>query len=456
MKTFTIITLTTMSLFGAATPLHVELDIYANKAFLKQSYEIGRHSQIVTKVPQNISLENIRYILPKMCRVDEKSLKKVEQDSLTQKSEQLSYKISALKAKSILLKTLSLKGEKDPNEIENLGNLLVEKLTANMLKIAQLKTELQDIKKAMAQNTKELKTTFRCKNYDEKVIIIYPLKNMKYTTFYNINANIPNKSVVLEKKASLFFDAQSSYENIDINIYSYRFNQSVTPQKFYPRYLGQKRDLLYAKVQKSPMMKSAPNISYSETETKSFYKIRNATLKKGEKNLLDIEKVVLDASFKSVIDGYGTNRAYLEATIKTDKNFSGGTANFFLNQNPISSRYLQKIKKDAVTKLYFGEDEHIQVQKELVKTLDEKTFFGDKKISTQNWKYTITSKKLFSTNIEFIERVPVSKDANIKVKTLALPKYNSQNANGKTIWNFNLEGGKKKEIIFGYEISKEK
>ena len=96
----------------------------------------------------------------------------------------------------------------------------------------------------------------------------------------------------------------------------------------------------------------------------------------------------------------------------------------------------RKFKKNIATKLYFGEDEHIQIKKELIKTLDEKTFFGDKRISTQNWKYTITNKKPYSTDIEFIERVPVSKNADIVVKTLAQPKFNSQGAKGKNYLEF--------------------
>ncbi len=146
----------------------------------------------------------------------------------------------------------------------------------------------------------------------------------------------------------------------------------------------------------------------------------------------------------------------MEATIKTKKDYSGAHTNYFLNQNPIAARYMGKIQKNRNTKLYFGEDEHIQIKKELIKTLDEKTFFGDKKISTQNWKYTIINNKPFATDIEFITRIPVSKDADITVKTLAQPKFDSQSAKGKTIWNFKLKKDGKKEIIFGYEVSNSK
>ena len=201
---------------------------------------------------------------------------------------------------------------------------------------------------------------------------------------------------------------------------------------------------------------NSPIVQHEELATKSVYKIKEAKLKSGENNLLHVDKEIVDASFKTTIDAYGSNKAYLEAIFKSKKEYSGAYANYFLNQNPIASRYMDKIQKDKETKLYFGEDEHIQIKKELIKTLDEKTFFGDKKISTQNWEYTITNTKPYNTKVEFITRVPVSKDGDIKVKTLAQPKFDSQNAEGKTIWKFNLNPKTNKKIIFGFEVSNSK
>ncbi len=246
---------------------------------------------------------------------------------------------------------------------------------------------------------KELKTSYTCKSTQSKLKISYPQDSIRYTPFYNISANINNKSLSIEKKATLFYSGVENYENVDLNIYSYRYNQNVAPQHFYPEYLGQKRVAPYAKTMMAmdSVQKSAPNIEkiqHQELATKSLYKIKSAKLKANENNLLHVDKEILNASFKTIIDAYGTNRAYMEASIKTKKDYSGAHANYFLNQNPIAARYMGRVQKDKETKIYFGEDEHIQIEKELIKTLDEKTFFGDKKVSTQNWKYTIKNKNL--------------------------------------------------------------
>lgn len=457
MKLLLILPLIGTALFATTTPLHVEIDIYSNKAFVTKSFELTDKKELLVKIPTNTHLQNIRYALPKECKITRSSILKQDHKEIEEKKAKLIIKIDALKAKELLLKTLSLETTKESAEIENISNYLVENLVENSLQIEALSAELQELSKSTKKLNNELKIEFTCMEYGETIKISYPKNGIKYTPFYNISANIPNKSITIEKKATLFLIGNQSFESVDLNIYSYSYNQKVAPQRFYPIYLGEKKAIQLTKSMIAMDSVAVSNseavaVSHQNLATKSLYRVKNVSLKNNENNLLNIDAEVMDASFKTVIDAYGSNRAYLETVIKTSKNYSAAKANFFLNQNPISARHISRIKKGKETKLYFGEDEHIQITKELIKTLDEKTFFGDKKISTQNWKYTISSKKPYSTNIEFIERAPVSKDGNIVVKTLAKPPFSSQSAKGKTIWRFKLNANAKKDIIFGYEI----
>jgi len=460
-----------IGLLATTEALHVNLDIYTNKSFLNKTFQLNQTGEINIKVPKYINLKDIRYKIGEQCQVKNTNLSNVKKGlslnmkALRDERDKKVYEIKALKAKDSLLKTLSLENIQDFSNIDAISSYLTKNLVENLIKIADLKKEIVKIDKKLKETNliqeefKILKTAYTCNSNKKEIKISYPLNSIKYTPFYDINANIHNKSVTINKRATLFYRGIEDYKNIDLNIYSYNYNQNVAPQHFYPKYLGQKREILYAKsamtmdsVQESSI--NTPRVQYQELDTKSFYKIKGTKLKSNEKNLLHVDKEIVNADFKTIIDAYGSNKAYMEATIKTKKDYSGAHTNYFLNQNPIAARYMGKIQKNSNTKLYFGEDEHIQIEKKLIKTLDEKTFFGDKKISTQNWKYIITNKKPYSTDIEFITRIPVSKDGDIVVKTLAKPKFNLQNAKGKTIWNFKLKKDGKKEIIFGYEISK--
>jgi hypothetical protein len=459
MKKLLLLATITATLFASVSPLHVELNLYTNKTLVNKTYALNSDGELTVKVPQNTAIENIKYSIEDGCEIQNSMIEKTQNENTDQRKQEITNQINALKAKENLLKTISLKDTKLNDEIDNISNLLVEKLTLNMSEIDRLNKELKELNKATKALDKNLKISFTCKKDNKHLTITYPSNSMKYTPFYDISANINNKSVLIEKKATLFYKGNEEYKDVDLNIYSYNYNQNIAPQNFYPRYLGEEK-IAFAKTMMAmdSVQRSAPKaeIEHKELATKSLYKIKGISLKPNEKNLLEIDKDLLDASFKTIIDAYGSNRAYLEATIKTEKDYSRAKVNYFLNKNPISSTYMKKIRKDKDTKLYFGEDEHIQVEKELIKTLDEKTFFGENKISTQNWKYTITNTKPYSVDIEFIERVPVSKDGDIKVKTLAQPKFDSQNAKGKTTWNFKLNANERKNIIFGYEVSNSK
>lgn len=471
-----LITLSTLSLtlFATTEPLHVDLNIYTNKSFLSKQFKLSHQGYITVKVPTALSIADIKFQVPEQCEIDNTALsnnKKTINDALesfTTQKNNLTYKLEATLAKNELLKTLSLKNQSDLTKIDETSEFLSKRLVKNLKEIAQLQEAIVSInEKIKDSNTflnefKELTVTYTCKQENKTIVIDYPEKSITTNSFYNVNANTNNKSVTIEKKANIFYKGVENLPQVDINIYSFGFNQSVAPQPFHPRYLGGQQSRVYTKMASmavlndSAQITSNKEISHQNLQTKSVYKIKNVELITGEYNLFDVDKKLLDAEFKTVIDAYGTNKAYLEATIKAKKNYQRSMAKYFLNSNPISSRPMNKIEKDKETKLYFGEDEHIQIDKKLVKTLDEKTFFGDKKISTQNWEYIITNKKPYDTKISFLERVPVSKDGDIKVSVFEQPKADFQDAKGKISWDFTLKASESKKILYGYEISNSK
>jgi len=469
-----LLTTTVIALFATTEPLHVDLNIYTNKSFLSKQFTLTQQGYVTVKVPTTLNIADIKFRIPEQCKIDNTTLsnnKKIvndELENLTMQKNNLAYKLEAILAKNELLKTLSLKNQSDLTKIDATSEFLSNRLIKNLKEIAQIKEKIlfinEKIKNAdiLLHEFKELIVTYTCTKENKIIIIDYPEKGITNNSFYNINANTNNKSVTIEKKANIFYQGMENLPQVDINIYSYGFNQSVAPAPFYPQYLGEKKAVSYAKVatmeisNDSLQRMSKKEVTHQNLQTKSMYKIENAELITDQYNLFDVDKKLLDADFKTVIDAYGTNKAYLEATIKAKKNYQGSMVNYFLNSNPISSKYINKIQKDKETKLYFGEDEHIQIQKKLVETLDEKTFFGDKKISTQNWEYTITNKKPYNTRVSFIESVPISKDADITVKIFAQPKETFLDAEGKIIWNFSLKENEQKRILFGYEVSNSK
>jgi len=463
------------ALFANSEPLHVSLDIYSNKAFINKSFALEQTGEITTIVPSYTNLTTIKNRISSGCKIENSSFSSTMsiQDELSSKvanletkKDELNYQITALLANDALLKSLSLKNESDILKIDKISSYLTQNLIKNASNMSSLKKELSSIEKELKKikltkrEYKEFKILYTCNNKDAKLELSYPQGNIRYKTFYDINANTSKKTITIEKNANIDYRGVENFSNINLNIYSYMYNKNVAPQNFYPNYLGEEKEVVYKETNSMAMMsgsvkkKRRPQIKYKQLGTKSVYTIKGVSLIYGVKNLLHVDKETMTAKFRTTIDAYGTNKAYLEASIKANKNYPSGMANYLLNTNPIASRHMQRLQKGKEAKLYFGEDEYIQIKKELIKTLNDKTFFGDKKVSTQNWSYKITNKKIQRTDVIFIERVPVSKSADITVKTSSTPKYTSQNAEGKTIWEFTLEPKETKSIIFGYEISK--
>lgn len=465
-KTLFILICSSLTLFGAT---QTSMDIYTNKAFINKSFTLKDKGKLEIAVPAYTSLDAIGKNFDDGCKVTNTNLSQsiALQDTLSKHIQELkdskiaiSHKLEALEAKKALLHTLSLQNISEPSSIDTLTNYL----SSELIKISQqhnaLNQELKKIdgalnKEPQIREYKELSFDYKCEKPTSTLAISYPLKDIKIASFYNLDANTQSKSVVIEKNINIDYIGIENFENIDLNIYSYAQNQSVAPQIFRPEYLTNIPQMRMLKSQAAPAMQEISlDAQLIELGSKSVYTIKNAKINSGEKNLILVDKEEAKATFKSMIDGYGTAKAYLQATINTVKNYTRAPANYLLNAKPVAKLPLESIQKGKDIILYFGEDEYIQVEKELIKTLDEKTFFTDQKVSTQNWRFKIRNKKSSVTDIEFVHRTPVSKDADITVKTLAAPNYTSQNAEGKTVWSFTLDPNEGKSIIFGYEISK--
>ncbi len=116
-----------VSLVATTTPLHVELNIYSNKAFLSKSYDLNQSGDITIKIPQDITIERVKYSLEDGCLVDNSTIIKPKNEKNIQKAVELTNKIKALKAKENLLKTISLKDIQQSEQVENISNLFVNK-----------------------------------------------------------------------------------------------------------------------------------------------------------------------------------------------------------------------------------------------------------------------------------------------------------------------------------------
>lgn len=87
--------------------------------------------------------------------------------------------------------------------------------------------------------------------------------------------------------------------------------------------------------------------------------------------------------------------------------------------------------------------------------MKEEPFFSMNKLkSAKVWEYKITNNHTKAQKISLVERVPVSKHEDIKVKLIGRTKHTLLNKNGKITFDFELKPNETKIIEFGYEVEK--
>lgn len=454
------------------------IDIYKNTNFLNQKLDLkNKEIDLLTKT----RLEDIKFILEDGCKVKNYTIinEDFKEDKLSLKIQELKkslsiYKnnIKALNSNIAFLEKTSLSTLSNSNFLKETSTFIKKEIFDNYNEIYSLENsikikskELNDLVKKRSLNSfSKLKYDIDCKS---DVIVSYPFYNIKKQGFFDINYNSKEKYIDIK---NLSFITQSSgydFKNIDINLYSYNYINQLKPNKFYPKYLDKRvesrayQNLTKAELSmdmvrsKAVKISKAPSFEYIENNTRSVFKATNISLKSGEKKEVLFSKDSFKAKDYLEIDAYSSSQAFYKVEFKSDKLFGVSNAKLYLDNFFIGRTNINEIKKNKKTSIFFSTNRFIDVKKELIKDMKEEPFFSINKLTSQKiWEYEITNNSNKSQKVVLLERVPVSKHEDIKVKLIGKTKETKLDKNGKIHFNFELKPNDKKIIEFGYEIEK--
>lgn len=474
-----------ISLFGVCSfsfgNINVKsLDIYKNRTFVNQ--ELNSFDNSVDLI-SNISLDEIRFVYDKNCTVS--NTKVIRNNTSAQDisskiislKEKIAYSENEVKSiKNVLSSLENIRFEKEAVSLENIkqvSSYTKEELRTNYnnlynlnLQLHKYKIELNRLKQTQkSQKFSTLKYTATCKN-NSSVVINYGISNIHKNSFYEIKANSKEKNIDIKNMSFITQSSGYDFKNIDINLFTYNYTNQIKPTKFYPEYLDVYTNppvaymqsdavMMEKSISKKARVLNKPAFSYNETATKSFFKASNITLISGDKTPVVFASENYKTSNGIEIDGFANAKAFYKVEFLSDKLFSTLNTRLYLDEVFIARSYTNEIKKDKKTSMYFGEDRFIDVKKELIKDMKEEPFFTINKIKTQKeWKYTIVNNHSEEKSINFIERIPVSKHEDIKVKLISKIKYTKKENNGKISYDFVLKPKEKRSFVFGYEVEK--
>lgn len=476
MKKLILVVLASICLFASSEIKSI--DIYKNRTFITQKIDLSKDE---IKLFSFVNLEDIVFEVPLNCEITNTKIIKKRDNFSKQiiKKEQyirsLDAQIKSFENSIGFFQKISIQDVKSFDKLAKTSSYIHQESLKLYSKIEDLKGVQKKYQEELIELLKKRDTTQAYylsydKNgcFDKKeVSLTYSFNNLKKNLFYEIRQNSKKNQLLIKNSAFLTQSSGVDFENVTINLYSYSFDTRLKPYNFYPKYLDMyEKAVLYdaapemmrAKVSNSSvnkMIKRTPSFSYIQSDTKSIFQAKNITLKSGVKTAVVFSKDNYPSSNLVQIDGFSSSKAFYKVEFKSNKPYMPMLSKFYLNGLYIGEHRISSIKKDKKSVLYFGKDEFIDIKKDLVKDMKEKPFFSINKLKSQKkYKYTITNKQKRKINFELVERIPVSKHEEIKVKLLTNKEFTKKEHNGKVIYNFELKPKEKYILEFGYEIEK--
>lgn len=461
----------------------VSIDIYKNRTFISQKLDVSSKSIDLLGVA---TLEDIKFKVDGNCEIKNTSadVLNYSNDEISKQIEEYKQKIDSLANEIKTLEKINLsletiKYEKESVNLENIKNVssyIKEELSQNYNNIykknIKLRKQNEDLQKLISKKNSNLYSKLYfdidCKK-SSKVLITYPIHNITKNSFYDITADTKTKKVDIKNVAFITQSSGYDFSNISINLFTYNYTSQINPPVFRPKYLdiqNPRKPIVQRELEEiafdsavkkkgNVVLSQRPSFSYNQTATKSFFQAKNISLKSGVKTPVVFAKESYEMKENIQIDGYANAKAFYKISFKSNKLFSNSNANLYLDSIFIGKRYINEIKKDKKSYLFFGEDRFIDIKKELVKDMKEKPFFGINKITKEQlWKYTITNNHDKPKSITLVERLPISKNEKIKVKLISKAQFSKKENNGKISYNFTLNPKETKTLEFGYEIQR--
>ena len=455
------------------------LDIYANSAFLHQNFG-AQKSNFSVNVPEYLDIRSIE--IAGSCEVRELSLGEIEpvknvefaKKEADEKSlRELSDRLVALKAQQRFLsdfaslKDRSLASLKaDSQKIYDEVLLVAGEISKTDEQIGKLK---EKISKYVIKNERRLNANFGCD--PSFVKINYPVDVSAYT-HNELSADLASGKIEVAQKLSVQNPLNAELANLTIALYPYEYSSQTAPQPFYPWYEGEparpapaaayKKDVM---LETAAMDRVAPvaeaRSSYArtganiESSLSKVWKISGVSLKAGEAGEFSFDKQSLDAKFDLLIDGYGSEAAYVRAKFSPERNIEEGETLIKLDGVQIGLVHLG-FAANAEATAYLGKNSLIEVKKEQANNFTKNSFFGGESKNSMAWDYEIKNGSKRAWNVVLQERAPVSTHEDVKVALKNSPEQSSLGKDGLLSWDFELKPGESKKIRFGYELSKPK
>lgn len=170
--------------------------------------------------------------------------------------------------------------------------------------------------------------------------------------------------------------------------------------------------------------------------------------------IVEITEYDLEANFSHISVPKLDKDAFLLAKIAGWEKLDlvPGPSNVYFAKTYVGESYINTRNVEDTLGLSFGRDEKILITRRKVEEFSSKNVIGNWKKDTYTYEIIVKNNRNRSINMELNDQVPVSQNSDITVSIEDISNAKLDEADGKLIWNVNLEPGEAKKYKVSFTI----
>ena len=174
----------------------------------------------------------------------------------------------------------------------------------------------------------------------------------------------------------------------------------------------------------------------------------------GQPYIVDVTSYNLPATYRYSCIPKMEREAFLLARITgwEDLDLVEGPANVYFGGTYVGQSYIYTRSVDDTLDLSFGRDKKLVVTRTKLKEFNNEKTAGSSKKETFSYEIIVKNTRKTPVEVELMDQIPVSQDAEIIVEASELSKGVLDPATGFVTWRMNIAPGEQQRVVLTYSI----
>jgi len=174
----------------------------------------------------------------------------------------------------------------------------------------------------------------------------------------------------------------------------------------------------------------------------------------GQPYIVDVTSYNLEATYRYSCIPKMEREAFLLARITgwEDLDLVEGPANVYFGGTYVGQSYIYTRSVDDTLDLSLGRDKKLVVTRTKLKEFNNEKTIGTSKKETFSYEIVVKNTRKTNVEVELMDQIPVSQDAEIIVEATELSKGVLDPATGFVTWRMNIPPGEQQKVVLTYTI----